>query len=94
MPGSSVLVKFDNRPGSVNSGSYATIADLEPLYARPCGSTASYTYYATTNVSNLSEVNYYVSNHILLYFKIIFHVINFLLNILSNEEIDTILVLI
>ncbi|XP_014214457.1 tyrosine-protein kinase Dnt-like [Copidosoma floridanum] len=50
---SSVLVKVDNRPGSANSGSYATIADLEPLYARPCGSRASY--YAASHVTHLSQ---------------------------------------
>ncbi|XP_058799333.1 tyrosine-protein kinase Dnt-like [Phymastichus coffea] len=50
--GSSILVKVDNRPGSANSGSYATIADLEPLYARPC-SRASY--YAATHVTHLSQ---------------------------------------
>ncbi|KYN19625.1 Tyrosine-protein kinase RYK [Trachymyrmex cornetzi] len=51
---SSVLVRVDPRPGSANSGSYATIADLEPLYARPCGSRASY--YAASHVTHLSQV--------------------------------------
>ncbi|XP_074101998.1 tyrosine-protein kinase Dnt isoform X1 [Cotesia typhae] len=51
--GSSVLVRVDPRPGSANSGSYATIADLEPLYARPCGSRASY--YAASHVTNISQ---------------------------------------
>lgn len=55
LAGSSVLVKVDNRPGSANSGSYATIADLEPLYARPCGSRASY--YAASHVTHLSQVS-------------------------------------
>ncbi|XP_017795395.1 PREDICTED: tyrosine-protein kinase Dnt-like [Habropoda laboriosa] len=50
---SSVLVRVDPRPGSANSGSYATIADLEPLYARPCGSRASY--YASSHVTHLSQ---------------------------------------
>ncbi|RLU14794.1 hypothetical protein DMN91_012681 [Ooceraea biroi] len=50
---SSVLVRVDPRPGSANSGSYATIADLEPLYARPCGSRASY--YAASHVTHLSQ---------------------------------------
>ncbi|XP_043494510.1 tyrosine-protein kinase Drl isoform X1 [Polistes fuscatus] len=50
---SSVLVRVDPRPGSANSGSYATIADLEPLYARPCGSRASY--YAANHVTHLSQ---------------------------------------
>uniref|UniRef100_A0ABD2VSN8 WIF domain-containing protein n=1 Tax=Trichogramma kaykai TaxID=54128 RepID=A0ABD2VSN8_9HYME len=54
LTGSSILVKVDNRPGSANSGSYATIADLEPLYARPCGSRASY--YAASHVTHLSQV--------------------------------------
>ncbi|KAL7286280.1 hypothetical protein TKK_0019456 [Trichogramma kaykai] len=53
LTGSSILVKVDNRPGSANSGSYATIADLEPLYARPCGSRASY--YAASHVTHLSQ---------------------------------------
>ncbi|KAJ8670077.1 hypothetical protein QAD02_001336 [Eretmocerus hayati] len=53
LTGSAVLVKVDNRPGSANSGSYATIADLEPLYARPCGSRASY--YAASHVTLLSQ---------------------------------------
>ncbi|XP_078053422.1 tyrosine-protein kinase Dnt [Augochlora pura] len=52
---SSVLVRVDPRPGSANSGSYATIADLEPLYARPCGSRASY--YASSHVTHLSQTN-------------------------------------
>lgn len=52
---SSVLVRVDPRPGSANSGSYATIADLEPLYARPCGSRASY--YASSHVTHLSQVS-------------------------------------
>ena len=55
LTGSSILVKMDNRPGSANSGSYATIADLEPLYARPCGSRASY--YAASHVTHLSQVS-------------------------------------
>ncbi|XP_034183412.1 tyrosine-protein kinase Dnt isoform X1 [Osmia lignaria lignaria] len=50
---SSVLVRVDPRPGSANSGSYATIADLEPLYARPCGSRASY--YASSHMTHLSQ---------------------------------------
>ncbi|KYQ55586.1 Tyrosine-protein kinase RYK, partial [Trachymyrmex zeteki] len=53
---SSVLVRVDPRPGSANSGSYATIADLEPLYARPCGSRASY--YAASHVTHLSQAGY------------------------------------
>ncbi|KAK0078200.1 hypothetical protein PV325_002839 [Microctonus aethiopoides] len=53
LTGSSVLVRVDHRPGSANSGSYATIADLEPLYARPCGSRASY--YAASHVTNISQ---------------------------------------
>ncbi|KAH0567333.1 hypothetical protein KQX54_008520 [Cotesia glomerata] len=53
LTGSSVLVRVDPRPGSANSGSYATIADLEPLYARPCGSRASY--YAASHVTNISQ---------------------------------------
>ncbi|XP_048514109.1 tyrosine-protein kinase Drl isoform X2 [Athalia rosae] len=53
LTGSSVLVRVDQRPGSANSGSYATIADLEPLYARPCGSRASY--YAASHVTHLSQ---------------------------------------
>ncbi|XP_046742938.1 tyrosine-protein kinase Drl-like isoform X1 [Diprion similis] len=53
LTGSSVLVRVDTRPGSANSGSYATIADLEPLYARPCGSRASY--YAASHVTHLSQ---------------------------------------
>ncbi|XP_043270104.1 tyrosine-protein kinase Drl-like [Venturia canescens] len=53
LTGSSVLVRVDPRPGSANSGSYATIADLEPLYSRPCGSRASY--YAASNVTQLSH---------------------------------------
>lgn len=55
MTGSSILVRMDPRPGSANSGSYATIADLEPLYARPCGSRASY--YAASLVTQLSHVS-------------------------------------
>ncbi|XP_011307807.1 tyrosine-protein kinase Drl [Fopius arisanus] len=53
LTGSSVLVRVDPRPGSANSGSYATIADLEPLYARPCGSRASY--YASSHVTHVSQ---------------------------------------
>ncbi|XP_031830445.1 tyrosine-protein kinase Dnt [Nomia melanderi] len=55
LPRSSVLVRVDPRPGSANSGSYATIADLEPLYARPCGSRASY--YASSHMTHLSQTN-------------------------------------
>lgn len=54
LTGSSVLVRVDQRPGSANSGSYATIADLEPLYARPCGSRASY--YAASHITHVSQV--------------------------------------
>ncbi|XP_044012542.1 tyrosine-protein kinase Drl isoform X2 [Aphidius gifuensis] len=53
LTGSSVLVRVDQRPGSANSGSYATIADLEPLYARPCGSRASY--YAASHITHSTD---------------------------------------